>query len=149
MFNWTDDAVARLRAYAAEKLTAAQIAARMDTTRNAIIGKCGRLKIPLLALRNRTGQAADRKRAPRIVFAPTVSFAPSTVVQEPLNIPLVDLEPHHCREVVSPDGVMGVFCGHPKREGSSYCEHHARLNHYPAPRKPAGAAGFRLPERAA
>lgn len=52
---------------------------------------------------------------------------------QPLNIPLVDLEPHHCREVVSPDGVTAAFCGHDKRPGSSYCWHHSGLNEYLGP----------------
>lgn len=47
---------------------------------------------------------------------------------EPLNIPLVDLEPHHCREVVSPDGVTAYFCGHPQDGDTIYCIHHRRIN---------------------
>jgi hypothetical protein len=67
---------------------------------------------------------------------------------EPLNIPLVDLEKHHCREVVSPDGAIAAFCGHDKKPGSSYCPFHSARNEYLAPAKSAGTY-FRPPGRAA
>jgi hypothetical protein len=56
---------------------------------------------------------------------------------QPLNIPLVDLEKHHCREVIG-EGVSGLFCGHDKIAGSSYCAFHHAINWTPVtPRKPA------------
>lgn len=47
---------------------------------------------------------------------------------EPLYIPLVDLKPSHCREVVSQDGHIASFCGHPKSGKTSYCNFHRGIN---------------------
>jgi hypothetical protein len=52
------------------------------------------------------------------------------------GVPLMDLEPHHCRwPLDGPDGAV-LFCGAPKRSGKSYCAEHARR----AKGKPWGAA---------
>ena len=47
----------------------------------------------------------------------------------PLNIPLMELQHHHCREVTgtSEDG-LALYCGRPKSGRTSYCAQHRRIN---------------------
>ena len=47
----------------------------------------------------------------------------------PLNIPLVELQRHHCREVTGTgDDGLALYCGHPKSGRTSYCAQHRRIN---------------------
>ncbi|WP_418459795.1 GcrA family cell cycle regulator [Brucella intermedia] len=47
---------------------------------------------------------------------------------EALNLPLTDLSRHQCRFAVNnaAKGEQHLFCGHPVKIGSSFCEHHHR-----------------------
>jgi len=47
----------------------------------------------------------------------------------PLDIPLLDLQGHHCREVTgTADGGLALYCGQPKSGRTSYCLRHRRIN---------------------
>jgi hypothetical protein len=47
----------------------------------------------------------------------------------PLNIPLLDLQRHHCREVTgTDDDGLALYCGQPKSGRASYCAPHRRIN---------------------
>jgi len=47
----------------------------------------------------------------------------------PLDIPLVDLQRHHCREVTGTgDDGLALYCGHARSGRSSYCAQHRRIN---------------------
>lgn len=53
-------------------------------------------------------------------------YKPKTVEVATLDIRLVDLEPMQCRFACVRVDNEWRFCGHPKKEGSSYCiQHHA------------------------
>ena len=47
----------------------------------------------------------------------------------PLDIPLIGLQGHHCREVTGTgeDG-FALYCGQPKSGRTSYCAQHRRIN---------------------
>lgn len=47
---------------------------------------------------------------------------------DPLGLPLVDLNLRQCRFAVNnaAKGELHLFCGHPVKIGSSFCEHHHR-----------------------
>ena len=161
-FSWSEESISQLKALIAEKHTAGRIAAILSAllkariTRNAVIGKCHRDGIALAQTRqgrprNRDGTPpARRPRVLRVQFGRCLSPSipePAAMPVEPLKIPLIDLEQHHCREVVSSDGAMGLFCGHPKQAGSSFCRFHHAINWMPiTPKKPAV---FRFGGRAA
>ena len=51
----------------------------------------------------------------------------------PRHLALIDLEPGDCRYPYGGDveGEPITFCGHPRREGSSYCASHAHLTSLP------------------
>ena len=47
----------------------------------------------------------------------------------PLNIPLIELQSRHCREVTATgDDGLALFCGLRKSGRSSYCLQHRRRN---------------------
>jgi hypothetical protein len=47
----------------------------------------------------------------------------------PLDIPLMGLQRHHCREVTGTgDDGLALYCGQPKSGRTSYCEQHRRIN---------------------
>lgn len=54
-------------------------------------------------------------------------YKPKTVEVASLDIRLVDLEPIHCRFTCSRVDDEWRFCGHPRMEGSSYCQAHHDL----------------------
>ena len=145
--TWTEERVDQLKKLHGEGYSCAQIAARLgDATRNSVIGKVHRLKLtpPGIVKKKRE----DAPRAPRekrstanhqhtvtrITLANGNSNARrvfETTVQEyklrcveivPRNLTLIELEPNDCRYPYG-DGPM-LFCGHPKKEGSSYCVPH-------------------------
>ncbi len=151
-FSWSEETITQLKALIAEKHCAERIAAilsavlKVRISRNAVIGKCHREGIKLAQARGGRPRKPDgtHEKHPRVLrlqFGPALSPSipePAVMPVEPLNIPLVDLEKHHCREVVSFDGAMGLFCGHPKQPGSSFCSFHHAINWVPiTPKKPA------------
>ena len=70
----------------------------------------------------------------------------------PRHLSLVDLEPGDCRYPYGGDeeGEAITFCGHPRREGSSYCAPHFHLTRNPDLRseRAAGSVWLRLVEAA-
>jgi len=47
----------------------------------------------------------------------------------PRNIPLLDLQREHCREVTGiGDNGLAFYCGHRKSWPTSYCAFHRRIN---------------------
>lgn len=120
-------------------------------TRNAIIGRCLRIGVHLsdkttgekpwteLGISVRTYyrlKAADmpleRKRKPPVKrsFVSTALLQPAAapkIVPEPAPrpnpIPLIELEPHHCRWPFG-EGREIVFCGADKIPGRPYCPEH-------------------------
>ena len=118
-------------------LSARQIADMLGTTRNAVIGRAKRLG--LRSLKNTTAPHRPKriKGEKKIRTAPVREFESPPMPVAPLNIPFIDLERHHCREVVGTgDYNLSLSCGHPRIEDSSYCRFHHSLNHTrPEPRK--------------
>jgi GcrA cell cycle regulator len=71
---------------------------------------------------------------------------------EPRRLSLVELEPGDCRYPYGgdEDGEAITFCGHPRREGSSYCAPHFHLTRGPGTpsERAAGTVSLRLVEAA-
>ena len=70
----------------------------------------------------------------------------------PRHLSLIELEAGDCRYPYGGDeeGEAITFCGHPRREGSSYCTPHFHLTRGPgtASERAAGTASLRLVEAA-
>jgi GcrA cell cycle regulator len=120
-------------------------------TRNAAIGRARRMG---LSVPQRPGGAGPfpaakkpdakriRERRARNLLKPVTklaTFERAAVLQlrcvaiTPRHLALVDLEADDCRYPYGGDaeGEPITFCGHPRREGSSYCHQHFHLTNAP------------------
>ena len=135
-------------------------------TRNSVIGRTHRLK--LVARHTRSGVTVPKERSPytprtrsgehhsviRIVRANGNSDRMRVIETResreqiklrcveviPRNISLLESSDNDCRFIAGDDL---LYCGHPRREGSSYCGPHDALIYIPAtPSKPAARKYF-------
>lgn len=149
MTGWTDERCDTLRKLWAEGLSCSQIAGELGgMTRNAVIGKVGRLGLtrrrmgvnpiaaaaralkPRSVIRNPLGLNGRKSRLkPPIEFDAATDLPPDT----PANpVTLLDLQEHHCRwPFGDPQTRDFVFCGADKVDGHSYCARHCRLSYQP------------------
>ncbi len=111
-------------------ISAAAMAIHLKVTRNAVIGRSHRLGLEKLT-RSPTGRPkAERVYRPsKVRVAPVVCLPPPMPI-EPLNIPFIDLGPHHCRQIVGSEGIgQSLSCGHPIAK-ESYCRWHYSINYF-------------------
>ncbi len=128
-FNWTPDTECRLRVLAAQAMPAAKIAEEFGITKNSVIGKAHRLGVELKYVRlTVSGKPSTRARSTPFLGVFKVKshpLPPERPEPNALNIPFLELEPHHCRYPVKGNE---FYCGHPKEIGS-YCAHHHGVCH--------------------
>jgi GcrA cell cycle regulator len=139
-------------------------------TRNAAIGRARRMGLSTPASAGPAGVfAAPRKpdarkicqRRARILATPVPprsTLERAAVLQlrcvavAPRHLSLIELEAGDCRYPYGGDaeGEPITFCGHPRREGSSYCPSHFHLTSLPelALQRPPARASLRLVEAA-
>jgi GcrA cell cycle regulator len=153
--SWTDDRVATLKQCWLDGLSAARIALRLgDVTRNAVIGKVHRLKLPARPRRARCqpanparapgGKQHDKPRypsaardRPRLASAgawpgerkrgrPKVPKAlPPLEAAPEARLGVGDLTPTACCwPLGDPKRPEFQFCGRRRSAGTSYCAHH-------------------------
>jgi len=156
--SWADEHSRALREYLEKGLSFSRIAkainARFNTaySRNATIGRARRmglsaperLNIPaarkprrkprpaqLLKMRARALVPSRPKRA---VLKRAAALKLRCVGIVPRHLSLLELERGDCRYPYGGDaeGEAITFCGHPRREGSSYCVAHFHLTSIPA-----------------
>jgi len=139
---WTDEVIKELKRLVAKKLSAQQIATKLDcgASRNAVIGKAHRLGLKL-------APQAKRPRRAVLPAAPEATQQPAAPAGEtPDEIPphapglpcrLADLALGMCRYPYG-DRPPYTFCGQRVwAEGSSWCAEHARIVYQ------CGAPGWR------
>ena len=81
--EWTDEAIARLRALWDEGHSTAEIGRRMSVSKNAVVGKAHRLNLPARPSPIRRDAAATaRAAAPRRVTGPTLPPLPASLTEE-------------------------------------------------------------------
>lgn len=132
--RWTDDSVRRLLSLWDERLSAAQIAAKLGPgfTRNAVVGKLFRLGVRRSDEQrhedqSRGAQAAGRRQAVMRRGPPMIPVPPApprlcSVVPELVR--MTELRSTACRWPYGEAEEMR-FCGRPKTASGSYCrEHH-------------------------
>jgi GcrA cell cycle regulator len=172
--NWAPVHCDALREYHTKGMSYSEIAdainAKFGTaySRNAAIGRGKRMGLA------GPGQPKESHRVPHKTSAPRprrsrehrtaepVRPKPALVCVEPVKLrcvgikprllSLVDLERGDCRYPYGGDreGEAIAFCGHPTREGSSYCTAHFHLTRGPgtAPERSAGPVMLRVVEAA-
>lgn len=149
--GWTNERVETLKQLWAEGFSAVQVAERIGTTRNAVIGKVYRLGLckrmdPRAATSSQRN--AGKKRA-KAFAARKQRRSASVFVVEALPLPredapagplvmFADLEAHHCRAPYGDPKEPGFgFCGCTPVAGSVYCaDHMRRFYRAPEPRHP-------------
>ena len=136
---WNDENTQLLRKLWDEGWSASLIARKIPgATRNSVIGKADREELsdrkPRQGqrLRSREPKSQARSRPARMKASkkrllPFVPPPPKAMPVAPLNVPIWDLEPHHCREVTGHD-MTALYCGHPQvRHG--FCAWHLSINY--------------------
>jgi GcrA cell cycle regulator len=174
--GWTEQHSQVLREYLGKGLSFAEIAnainARFNTaySRNATIGRARRMGIsgperPERPVRPKPQPKPAPARLKKLHARAAVPARPKLPVGEraaalnlrcvgiaPRHLSLIDLEPGDCRYPYGGDkeGEAITFCGHPRREGSSYCVSHFHLTSGPgtASERSAGKVPLRLVEAA-
>lgn len=127
--DWTKEREAKLIELVAAGLSNGKIAEEMGITRNAVIGKSHRLRLPrrgrpqyVLSPKPPRLRRSLAKRAARIPF-------PKIEIVVPLRIQLVALESHHCRYPLDDkdDNGLILYCGNPKHGDQSWCIGHCGI----------------------
>lgn len=148
---WTEERIAELLRLAADGLSAALIANKLGTTRNAIIGKRHRLGV-YNGRTNPTGKkrvvretrdssqarkiAKSRKEQEHTIALGELEPCEATDLPPEPNRPVISLQnlhSHHCRWPIGDPGSSDFgFCGESIRDDSvPYCTHHCRIAYVP------------------
>jgi GcrA cell cycle regulator len=150
--TWTDDRVTTLTQLWGDGHSASVIAARVEKSRNAVIGKAHRLHLARRATPHAAALCHPRASRPNVIaFRPTRSLPPKIPVKQPetkraTQIPALAPAPAHppglgelkTGECPWPEGDPKRpgfhYCGRPATNG--YCPHHHAIGTQPAkPRK--------------
>jgi hypothetical protein len=122
---WSAEAETLLRRLFAKGLSAGQIAASLQRSRNAVVSKWSRLGLQRLRPRPIDGTAA-KARQPK---AQRLYKFPSTPAPGFNGVPLLELERAQCRYPLGDDPSAYRFCAAPTVDGSSWCGFHYALCH--------------------
>ena len=142
--GWTDERVEQLKGLWSEGLSASQIARALGgVSRNAVIGKVHRLglagrAVPARAERPRT----QRRTAIHTALAPIEVVEEDPIILEDGSFATVlTINDRMCRwPIGDPAENEFHFCGRNPRNGSPYCEAHARKAYQPQTMKSRRAA---------
>lgn len=142
---WTDDKVNELKSWWERKYSASYIAAEMDVSRSAVLGKINRLGLSNRGRGTRRApQEGGRTRIELFPFLARVKHVRE--IEVPKDIPLpIDKSQHavtfekldsmHCRWLLGEPSDQ-LYCGDDQKRGSSYCYRHHAIA-YTKPRDPA------------
>jgi GcrA cell cycle regulator len=172
--DWTEEHSKALREFLESGMSYSRIAAAINAkfktsySRNATIGRAKRMGFagptrprnwpkPTLSaeaprLQRLRERLASESSRPMPVLESVEPVKLRCVQIDPRHLSLVDLEAGDCRFPYGGDkeDEAITFCGHPRRQGTSYCAAHFYLTHGPdaAPERPGGTVSLRLVEAA-
>ena len=172
--SWEPEHSDALRDYLAKGLSFAEIArainARFHTaySRNATIGRARRMGLSAIGQPGGSGRPKRRRkprptrshrmrkrraakpRLSRPVLKRAAALKLRCVAIVPRHLSLLELEPGDCRYPFGGDEDVEAitFCGHPRRQGSSYCVSHFHLTRGRAPEHGTVKVLLRLVEAA-
>lgn len=133
--SWTDDKIEKLKNLWGKGLTASQIAKEIGggITRNAVIGKAHRLKLPSRPSPVKTEQkkappAASPARAPERPASTDQPIEKVAVEVPKHKTTLLELTEQTCKWPIGhPGDADFYFCGKPSRPGVPYCPDHCLM----------------------
>jgi GcrA cell cycle regulator len=172
--DWTEEHSKALQEFLESGMSYSRIAdainARFKTaySRNAALGRAKRMglagpdrpedrpKLTLSAEAPRLHKLRERfaseSRRPMPIFESVEPVKLRCVEIDPRHLSLLDLEPNDCRYPYGGDeeGEAITFCGHPRRQSTSYCAAHFCLTRGSdtAPERTAATVSLRLVEAA-
>ena len=115
---WTPSKQSQLLELNKLNLSAATIAAKLGTTRNAVLGKLWRARVSNAPLEGMQPRPSHKLQAPLIPPPPN----------PPYQINVFNLEPHHCKwPLGDPRAKDFTFCGHTRFKDRPYCEFHWQM----------------------
>lgn len=123
---WTDKKIEQLKQLWGKGLTASQIAAKLGEgiTRNAVIGKAHRLKLP-----SRPSPVKGEPEAAKPTPAPAAARKKEEAAPAPVKgLDLLELTEQTCKWPIGHPGDPDFyFCGKPARPGIPYCPDHCLM----------------------
>ncbi len=143
--DWTDETIARLRAFWDEGHSTAEIGRRLGITKNAVVGKAHRLTLPARPSpirRTSVDGRAPRRSLPRRATGPTLAVLatapPAPRPAEPMRpqpvLRAVTTTPRPsgrlsacCWPIGEPGTPSFSFCGDSAITGKPYCAKHASI----------------------
>ena len=142
--TWTAARIELLKSRFEAGLTCREIAQELGVSRNAVIGKVSRLKLPPRGRGRRRLERTDGPRNPhrsvpgqrRILIALRAAAQPpaeDVPIHNGHCCSLLELTKEKCRWPIDNPGAVDVrFCGNKPVEGLPYCAGHARIAYRPA-----------------
>lgn len=143
--HWTDAEVEQIKVLFSSGLSASRISLRLGSrrSRSAILGKLSR--IGLLKGRVHREESEPKERTPRPPRTRSQPQLPKRVsphmalakpwrplAPEPHRVTILQLSSTTCKwPIGDPGNEDFCFCGHGPRDGSPYCEYHARIAYRP------------------
>jgi len=133
---WTGERIDALKQFWSDGLSASQIASHMGgLTRNAVIGKVHRLKLPGRVTLKRAPRPpripGGRILRIRMRINPALPQTPAPAENiAPLSLTLLEVSADQCKFICSGEGRDARYCGHPV-SCRSYCAHHYNACYLP------------------
>jgi len=126
--DWKQEEIASAKAlWETTTLSAREISAIIGRTRAGVIGRARRdgwVKKLKPKTPPKEKPKKQKKEKPVVVFVMKEIKKPEITK----TVSLIDLQNHHCREVIG-DPKNGMFCGCRVKSGSSYCSRHHKKNY--------------------
>ncbi|MGB1361602.1 MAG: GcrA family cell cycle regulator [Alphaproteobacteria bacterium] len=122
-FKWTDENFQKLKKLWAKGMSAREIAEKIGTTRNAIIGKANRSGLSSPTTKVKAKATKSVKAAKATKKAPTPS---KEVIQ--ISQPANTASENACQWPIGDPGTPEFkFCYEPAKPGRPYCEEHCNI----------------------
>lgn len=124
MAAWSKEQLDKLKELAAKELSPREIGILMDKTRNSVIGKCHRHKIPILP------DDKDKKTKQSLITRLKPKGAPLVAYLDKKATPLPN---HHTAKIqglcewIAGDPRKRSFCGKNTMQGTVWCPDHYRM----------------------
>lgn len=125
--SWTPERIEILRDLWSQNIRVIEIAKTLKISRNAVIGKASRLRLPM---RVRPGMRST-ERKPRVAgpqLKKSIPFKLKEVPKAISPVSLADIKPHQCRwPIGDPKHDDFHMCGGQRVDSGPYCQGHTEV----------------------